>query len=513
MKKLLILFFAAGVLLFTACNKDKQKDVIQESPLESTLVFTIEQTDLDFKTDGLPECIEVPLSYVKFTVVDTDDVTTEYKSNIIPVDGELLTQVIKLLPGDYTVTSFLVYNDNGTPANEDDDILVRAAPMATSIYYDLMEYKLDLDFTVVKFQKNEYVIDVLCFEPLFYDDFGFTWFEFNDVRIERQCFFGDICTGKLQDFRDTEYMESPYEEQMYGVQMDMPAIFQMEVFKTVMVDGQETLELLRTFNNMSYINDNGEEIFYYGEGQCLEVYWPNRLDEEEEFTFVLSVMLPSGPIFEYRHLYTWTFLDDNCPDPGEDGVVDFVLGSCQYEDSDLRLPFWMDLPQFDFNMHTGNSAPGSMGTYFDVTFSGIDPDEFDIKNGTYGVWCGDKSNSIDANTTYTVRAYNSLAPATWPVGLTIDEAKIQKLNFFFNKLPLLIPGFEYDNTIDHWVQIQNVIWKITNDWPIVPGSPAETYYNYVMANHVGYEVPPGGWAAILFWKNPEVQLVFVVVDP
>ena len=136
---------------------------------------------------------ELDMSYVKFTVLDSAQVTTTYKSMIYYIGGEMLTQVIKLPVGTYQVTSFVVYNDNGTPDDENDDVIVRAAPLPGSEYWDLMQFKLNLEFTVDAFYKKQYEIDVLCFEELFYNEFGFTWFEFNDVRIEYQCIFGDIC--------------------------------------------------------------------------------------------------------------------------------------------------------------------------------------------------------------------------------------------------------------------------------------------------------------------------------
>jgi len=169
----------------------------------------------------------------------------------------------------------------------------------------------------------------------------------------------------------------------------------------------------------------------------------------------------------------------------------------------------MDLPPNEFTMDVLGTT--DLGTYFDVTLSGI-PAGYDVQNGTYGVWCGDYFEFIDP-ITYQVIALNSLAPLTWPVDLTLDEDRLDKINFFFNKLPLLIPGFDYFDTDAHSGTIQSVIWAITDNITPLPGSDAETFYNYVLANHAGYEVPPGGWAAIIFWDNPDVQLVFIVVDP
>lgn len=491
MKKILLLITTVAVL-FTACNKDEQKDVVAaQGQAETSIEFKIEQTGFDFKNE-VPQCSDLSMDYVKFAVLDSTGAETTYKSLIYTVNDELLTQVIKLSAADYTLTSFLVYNDAGTPEDESDDVIVRAAPEPNSEYWDLMVNKLDLAFTVDAFFKKQIEIDVLCYEELFYQEFGFTWFNFNDVRIERQCFFGDICTGKLDD-----YIGSDYELQPEGLQMDMPAIFELKVYKN---DGEDGPELLRTFSNYSYL----------GVGQCLEVYWPNRLDEVEEFIFELWVLLPSGDTFEYRLINTWTFLDENGPEAGDDGVVEFVIGSCQYEDSDYIFPFWMNLPVEPFNMHVGTQhSPGVMTTYFDITLSGIGAG-YDIGNETYGIWCGDKDNTIGLGSNHTVIALNSLATVL-PADLTLTRDQINNINYFFNALPNLIPDFDYFNTAADWSDIQNTIWAIAGD--ITPTGTALDYYNHVMLYGPDYEVPPGGWAAILFWEKPEVQLVFIVVDP
>jgi len=297
MKKLLLMFTAMA-FLFVACEKDNLDVPLDHQ--ETTIEFKIDQTNFDTK-NTVPMCDDDAIwDHVVFTIKDGDGIVTSYTSTINYIGVEYLTQVIKLDPGTYWLTSFLVYDDEGN--------IIRAAPMDGSMYYDLMTYQLDLEFTVEAFMKKQVAIDVLCYEDLVYDDFGFTWFEFNDVRIERQCFFGDICAQSLEDFEGTMY--DP-------IQFDMPALFQIEIFK--MVDN--TPVLLRTFNNYDIVGD------------CMEVYWPNRLAEEEEFHFVLSVQTPNG----LEEIHTWIFLDDNCPAPGEDGVVEFVVGDCNLDPTDFQF--------------------------------------------------------------------------------------------------------------------------------------------------------------------------------
>jgi len=486
MKKTILFLFAVALLGFTACNKDKETE---QAPAESSFEFKIEQTNFFKGSDNdVPECSGLNMDYVVFDLGGTT-----YTTDLYTVNGEILTEVIKLPIGNYQLTSFLAYNNNGTPNDLTDDVLVKASPAPNSEYWDLMDNKLNLDIVVEAFYKKQIEVDVLCFEDLYYESFGFTWFELNDIKIERQCFFGDICTGCYVDFEG-----SLYEQQPEGVQMDMPAIFQVKVFK----EGEN--DPIRVFDNTEWL----------GVGSCLEVYWPNNLNEEENFTFELWVLLPSGDSFDYQLITVWDVQDEFGPDAGNDGVVDFVIGSCQYQNSDYNFPYWMNLPEDEFTMVTGNSVPGSNGTYFDVTFSGLG-DGYYLANGTFGVYCGDHSNSINLNTTYTnVTAYNSLStnlPANFP--LTSDETVF--VNYFFNNIGDYIDGWDYENPTN-WELVQNVIWGITDADTFTPTGEALTILNDVLVNGAGYVVPPGGYAGIILWdtgSNPAIQMLFTVIDP
>jgi hypothetical protein len=486
MRKVIFLALLAVVIGFSACKKDQPSN---ENPATSSFEFKIEQANFFKGSDSdVPECLDLSMDYAVF---DLGGVT--YTTDIYSVEGEMLTEVIKLPVGNYELTNFLVYNDNNTPNDTTDDILVKASPAPGSEYWDLMENQLNLNVTVDAFYKKQIAVDVLCFEPLYYENFGFTWFQLNNIQIERECFFGDICTGYPTNFEGSLYAQQPE-----GVQMDMPAIFQIKVFK----DG--TVDPIRTFDNSDFL----------GVGSCLEVYWPNNLDVEEHFTFELWVLLPSGADFDYQLIKTWDVQDEVGPEAGNDGVVDFVLGSCQYANADYQFPFWMNLPTDGFTMTTGGTVPGNNNTYFDITLSGIDAG-YDLGNQSYGVWCGDHTHNINLNHTYTnVLAYNSLAEDL-PAGFPLSDDEIVYVNYFFNHVADYIPGWTYDNPTD-WETVQNVIWGITDADTFTPTGNALTILNDVMANGAGYQVPPGGYAGVIFFEdgaNPQVQMIFTVVDP
>ena len=118
-------------ILFIACEKDNQG--VKTDSQEATVEFKIEQTNFDLK-NTVPECDDDAIwSYVVFTIEDSDGNVSSYNSSINYIGDEYLTQVIKLDPGTYLLTSFLVYDTDGN--------IIRAAPMSGSMYYDLMMYQ------------------------------------------------------------------------------------------------------------------------------------------------------------------------------------------------------------------------------------------------------------------------------------------------------------------------------------------------------------------------------------
>jgi hypothetical protein len=321
MKKLFALFLIMAVV-FTACQKNEPSAT---APTELEVEFVINQSDFGSlkSTEDVPLCVDDPWVEVEFVI---NGVT--YTSPVFTVGGMVLTQAIKLPVGTYSMTYFVVKNAIGE--------IVRAAPLPTTEFHHLMENPLDLSIEVEGFIKKQLIIDVLCYEDLWFEAFGFTWFELNDVKIERQCFFGDVCLTGLTEEVIGYFTGSAYDEDPLDVQMDMPAIMKIDTYKWVDPDWV----FLTEFENMGYFSWSDENTLYEGfngQGACMEVFWANDLDLTEEFKFELSVWLPDeNGVFGWVFIDEYTFFDENCPDPGPDGVVDFVIGECQYDQADYE---------------------------------------------------------------------------------------------------------------------------------------------------------------------------------
>ncbi|RLD37590.1 MAG: hypothetical protein DRI74_06285, partial [Bacteroidetes bacterium] len=407
--------------------------------------------------------------------------------DVFYLEGMIYTNTIKLSPGNHTIKSFVLKNDNGTPNDDTDDIIVKATPLIGSDYAGFVQNPLPFDFNVDAFYKAEVNIEILCFEAAEITDFGFAWFTVNEITVRELCFFGDFCTKYYND-----YAGSLYEGQESGLRHDMPAIFKIDIYR----------------NNNFLISYNNEE--WLGEGAPLCVQYPDFENVTDNYNFVLSILVKAGMNFEYKVFHTWTTTDDGTlPNIGNDNVMDFVLGSC-VPDADLILPPYMNLPA-NVTMTTGSThSPGSLGTYFDITLSGIGAG-YDIGNQTYGVFCADKNTSIVLNTTYNMDVYTSLYPDLLPGAFAAQKDVLDNINWLGNNL------YRYDGHT--WADIQDAVWMILGQISTSSTPFATQMASDAMLYGDGYIPPVGGWAAVLFVDptaddyNKVLQLLFTLVDP
>ncbi len=297
---IIITMVVVGVFLLQSCNKE---DVPQRAAA-AEMQFSISHTDFDYKDPNVvPECSEYSMDYVKFYFAGK-----MYTSPILFVNGEFLTKSVKLIAseGTYELSSFYVYHDLPPVGPDDDDMLIMAAPLPESEYHNLMENPLNIYVEVEAFKKKSIIIDVLCYEPLFYHKFGFSWLEINQFRILQQCISGDICVDDI-----TDYVGSPYGVQSGDLRTVLPAIMKVEVYK-----GDD---LRRTFSNETT----------YGDDAYLVVHWlEDELLNQENFTYKVSVLLPQGSGLAYQLVGEMNFEDGDGALQGSNGIVDFGIGTC-----------------------------------------------------------------------------------------------------------------------------------------------------------------------------------------
>jgi hypothetical protein len=316
MKKFLVFIFA--VALFASCQKEEAS-----APVAQEVVFSGIDSGAKKSTNAEP-CENAQADYAK-VVIDNET----YRPAVFYIDGVAYTQAIKLIPAQYTVQEFMLLNNNGTPEDLTDDYIVKAAPMTGSEYADFVTAPLTFTFDVEGFKKAEVPVEVLCFDEAEYEAFGFNWFAMTEITVREQVFFGDLCVADL-----SVYENSLYAEQMNGLQIDMPAIFKVDVYKNG--------AFVKSYTNEAWL----------GEGEPLKVQYPDHDNAADAFDFELHILVENGGEFVYQLFHTWSFNDDEMIADGGDGVVDFVLGSCNFSETDLQLE-WPCGPAFHQGFETG----------------------------------------------------------------------------------------------------------------------------------------------------------------
>lgn len=511
MKKIVLLFLAT-VLVF-GCQK-KEKII---APHDTDVVFNITEVDpneglrspIDWTcpTDDQGNLLEPDHAYIEILI---NGVSTPFTPAVYYLDGKLYTQAIKLPAPEtgttsYTVTKFFLETS--------DDIMIMATPATGSDYSEYVSKTVTFTFDVSAFAKAEVPVEVLCFLPEDYTYFGFDWFNVTQIVVREVCFFGDICVKHPLD-----YEGSDYENQSTGLQIDMPALIKIEV----------TDRNGNPVPHSPFSNASAEENWGIGSPVCVQ--YPDNLQESDEiFTFKLYILVKSGDDFVYKYFATFNSTDDGplmdeggneVPDVGQDGIVDFVLGSCNYSDTDVQLPPYQNLPETCTLMIESTWAPAPVsGEYMDAIISGISGSGYDLTNGTYGSYCFDRLTGIDVKPHYYIMdIYSTLYPGLMPA--YVQEEEWDRVNWLINHL---------DDYAWDWSDLQQVIWKLEDpSWSGTPygGCHAITsigidMYNDAVAHGDGYVPLPGGWAAVCFvpqgtppdQQDPSVQTVFVTVDP
>jgi hypothetical protein len=307
-----IKLFIGLFLVFFAMSCSKDSGTTAVDPVTQDVAFNVTnvvpqvagKNAIAGKTAvAIPDCSDSEPAYAIITI-DGD----EYQTDVSRLDGKLITQSIKLDAGEgtvtYSVSEFLLYDVN--------DNLIMATPTTGSDYAEYVNNSVAFDIVVTAFEKAEIPIEVLCFTPQAYANFGFTWFASTEITVREVCFFGDICLNG-EPFAPADFNGSSYGE---NVGADVTASMQIIVKK----GGIEVLN--SPFENLSALNSP------------LCVQYPDNLNVDSEvFTFELQLWLPGENGFSYQTYATYTATDDGDLDidAGEDGIVDFVVGTCGVE--------------------------------------------------------------------------------------------------------------------------------------------------------------------------------------
>jgi hypothetical protein len=502
MKKLFFIFLMVGII--AGC----QKKATNSSPVKTQEVTfgvqTIDPSSLKSNADTW-NCTDVipDMAWIEIDGMD-------YYSQLFIVDGKLYTQAIQLGVGSHTVNNFVLYKESdgilGISASEE---IAFGIPAVGSDYAVYVNSPVEFPIEVTSFAKAEVPVQVLCFNPDSYTEFGYDWFYIQRVVVRQQCFFGDFCTKHF-----AEYGQSDYGLQSTGLAMDMPAIFTIKAY----IQNGDSWDLLS--NGGIFTNDTPEANYGVGTPVCVE--YPDNLSTTDNFKFELWILVKQGDAFNFVLFHTWYFSDDEMIPDGKDGVVDFELGNCNVGSADLQLAPYMNLPA-QATLRTGGTVPGALtqpdGTlgYFDVTLSGIGTG-FDIGNGGYPVNCMQRTVDINLNTTYLMNVESSLYPSAM-MSTYAQNVPWDKINYLINHLA------DYPGRT--WSDVQQAIWMVED--PTYDGLHTGSYLpdpitavGLQMAADAkllggGFVPAPGDLAAVVFERvesdGAPVQIVIIKLDP
>ena len=318
MKKLLILTAAWCILL--GCQKQDEGPAFVTQEVVFSAMEILSGSGL--KSTGNWECKDLTIDYARIKIDDN-----YYYTDVYRLDGRLYTQALKFdVPEEgsktFGINEFFLMHDFGVQNLYPDlnDSIVMATPSENGIYKEYVTDPVTLDFEVNAFAKAEVPIDVLCFQELLFGNFGFDWKQVTQIAIIEQCFFGDVCLDG-NPYVPGDYAGSAYAGQANGVQEDVPAIFEVRVFKTE-PGGQPVQVPGSPFSNLAWLGE--------GAPLCVEYAEQVTLDGEV-FTFELWVLVKTATpgIFDYQHYATYTCTDEEMiPETGPENVVDFAIGEC-----------------------------------------------------------------------------------------------------------------------------------------------------------------------------------------
>lgn len=526
------MLFLGIALTFVACqNNDDATDLpeITQELMDVTFDLTNygSPRDAGSKTGifakesatDIPECSDLDPDYVHVKLEYPDGEMKTHFVDIIANGETMETEVLKLPEGEYTILEFAVFNNNGTTEDDEDDIALYTSPVIGSYYQVLWDLDgIEKGFIVEKFVKKKVTIDVLCYIPEDYENFGFVWFQYAKYRIKHVCFFGNICTKFFEEFhtpRDGD--NNPYIGQFYDG-YDFAAIFRVDI-------KNEAGEIV----NDPLVSSNAE---WYGTGEPLCIEFLDNLQILDEIFFAeIWLALPDGSeiLLDTIEFNENTYSGEDAPIKfgGEDGIYDFNVGNCLDDDSlltDAVYTPYIPLPDqvlMTVDIETNKS-------YVNVNILQIfgNPPGNQIMVGTMQGWCADRFSNIFIGVQYLADVYSSLNIVGLPPEYAAYGNKWNVLNWIINTVDIeaLIDAGDYTSE-----EIQNGIWALIHDNPGPPDVGSDGGFmaslGIDVANQAAIDpdisnyVPGvGDWAFVLLDpvegdQQERIQLIIVQVDP
>lgn len=316
---------AMFLMIFTSCTKD---DPAIDTSEKATLSFGAVLDDLVAKTanrqalDELPACTDDAPAYVRIVVLQDGNAvvgTQDEPYRVDLVEGQLFTEEdpeLKLVPGDYTLDHFSVFNA--------DDELIWISPRAGSDMAMFLDVTLPIDISLGAGVKKYVEVPVLCYDDRDVNEYGYLFFELTPTKAYEFCLFANYC-----DDEGKHYTANYSVDMWLGTDATGTPLYTDLMPDTGVDDNGDFYA--RPVCMALPVNDNMDEDYIYWEATLL--------DWEENYGTITPIVLsgtlsrsdieanfgPDGTV-EYAHLRF------NCPPPGGEpgiGCLPAISGDCK----------------------------------------------------------------------------------------------------------------------------------------------------------------------------------------
>jgi hypothetical protein len=172
----------------------------------------------------------------------------------------------------------------------------------------------------------------------------------------------------------------------------------------------------------------------------------------------------------------------------------------------LSVKDW-NLPDSPIGLRLEESSPGIINdTYFDLKIWDVG-EGYDIYDGIWPAWCADSDVFIYQRTDYTPYVRSSLDPDLgYKCEHCTDDEKWNYVNYILN----------HKHPEADWMDIQTAIWYFTDKDPFYQygySEKAEAMVKDAVDNGAGFYPQKGQLGAVILDNGPDIQLVFLEVDP
>ena len=297
-------------MLFTSCSKE-ETDVLQEDAT-ATLSFGTVLNDLinDSKQQadlGIPVCVDDEPAYVEVVLTGDENVGSMEEPLVVNVhptpiqeDGEdvWFTQEsadLELIPGDYVLTYFAVYNA--------DDEMIWLAPTMGGDLDEFVDNPLPLDISLGAGVKKYVDVEVLCFDDRMVNEYGYLFFDIIGKEAFEFCVFANYCDENGRHF------PAYYSFEVYmGTDDSGDLLYDELLYPVASTDGEDPSVAPLCFALPNPTNLDGDVPYIYWRATLED--WDDVYGEAPDMVLdgtltrnaIMSLLNDDGETAEYAHL-------------------------------------------------------------------------------------------------------------------------------------------------------------------------------------------------------------------